>query len=124
MRTLVAALEWEQRDYRRIEEFVDNYLGAQDRVLADEEAYYAVKESAEQVMFPPHFPVMPQETRTRVTAILARPEHLSRFVAAAGGGVWRPVAELDVSRPEGKMRWFTRARMYHLVVLRRDGVSR
>lgn len=102
---LVASIQsgaW-QRDYSRLEAFINTNIQPGERVYSDFEAYYPLKRIADYALFPTYKDVLSPQERQEVTALILKPiddrgasyqDTLTLF-----GGKWRETARMSESDP-------------------------
>ncbi len=84
--------QWHDRDYARVEEFAKQYITPDDYVYCDGAAYYALKTHTSLETGRHHLRGMSPQQKTRLTALVIRPDQLPS-VSKAVGGTWVPVSE-------------------------------
>lgn len=93
----VCLLEWGQRDYARVERFVNDNFRAGDHAVCDPSAYFALREVVGK-LYPratDRVADMPVDAKRSVTCACVRPEVDVGKIVSVFGGRWVQVATLD-----------------------------
>lgn len=85
------------RDYGKVEKFIDVNIKINDKVYSDFEAYYAIKKKAEWVLLPTYKDVMSNQEKQEISAMVIKPENYAE-VSTLLGGEWDEKAKLSESR--------------------------
>ena len=117
LRTLICLLEWRERDYGKVADFVQAQVRPDDRVVVGHSAYYPVTQIAGTWYLPNALDYMPRADVEAATCIVDRPES-APWTMALTGGTWQMAAEYRPEPPVGRVR-LGRALLYHLAVYRR-----
>jgi len=88
----LTALQWNDRDYRRVEELVQGKLRPDDFVYCDGAAYYAVKKRAQVETGRRHLLAMTAGQKAGISALVIDPAALET-VRRIIGGRWHPCTE-------------------------------
>jgi len=117
----MTAVQWNDRDYRRIEDLVQRELQPNDIVYCDGAAYYAVKEKARVETGQRHLQAMKPWQKARISALVIDPAQLET-VRQIVGGQWRPCGQ--PLQPSPTTPWKIRSEyffdQYKLQVFRRQ----
>jgi hypothetical protein len=121
MHVLACIRDWNDRDYSKVQQFVNANIGPRDRVFVDPQAYYPAKLSGAATFF--RDPAgMPEDEKTRFTACIIGPDRIP--VLKALGGKWYSTGQdlipLDTAMFGRDSRWgFLSLPNYRLSVYRR-----
>ena len=117
----ICAVNWKDRDYRRVEEFVRSHLRDDDRVIHDGAAFYAVKTKVAAVTGRHYRKAMTPEEKDQISVLFIDPCWLEAYRKDLGGR-WTECREpLAPSRPPlpGLLGSALMVRQYNLHVYRR-----
>lgn len=70
--------KWENNDYTKVQNFLDNKINPQDHIYADFQAFYALKSRAKRVYFPLYNGQMTPEDRDNLSLIVIDPRASAR----------------------------------------------
>ncbi|GBF53012.1 hypothetical protein N0824_00861 [Microcystis sp. 0824] len=70
--------QWENNDYAKVQNFLDNKINQEDNIYADFQAFYALKSRAKRVYFPPYNAQMTPEDRDNLSLIVIDPRASAR----------------------------------------------
>jgi len=65
--------QWENNDYAKVQNFLDNKINPQDHIYADFQTFYALKSRSKRVYFPIHHVRMTPEDRDNLSLIVIDP---------------------------------------------------
>lgn len=114
----VSMLEWGQRDHQVIEEFATGKFRADDWVVCDPSAYFALRPLVH-VLYPRAVDMTHEinaDTKRSITAVCVRSEVSPEKISSIFGGKWTRIASLGDRSPAMK---FGEAAAYRLVAYRR-----
>jgi hypothetical protein len=122
LRTAGIAAAWEDRDPRRVSDFLHANLAPGEIALTDFKTYYGVWQNGSRPLLPTYLPAIRPEEKARVTVLVVRESEASPILAAMGGSWRRTGAVLQPARsPSWSKRLMAELRDedYALVVFRR-----
>jgi hypothetical protein len=70
--------QWENNDYAKVQNFLDNKINPQDHIYADFQTFYALKSRAKRVYFPLYNGQMTPEDRDNLSLIVIDPRASAR----------------------------------------------
>ncbi|MBD1912506.1 MULTISPECIES: hypothetical protein [unclassified Leptolyngbya] len=103
-RLVPGLLHWQDRDYQRVEQFVQANIAADEVVYSDFAPYYAIRKRVDTVLFPSYLDVMSDEDKQQLTTLLLEltQEHKNyqdiNLFEQIGGGWYETNARLDTSQ--------------------------
>jgi len=122
LRLGVTAMEWQQRDYTRVERFVAANVARNEVVYCDFPAYYACQHNAAGSVFQFHVSVLNAAQRARITKLIVHPKVASAVMQSLGGEWQDTGIRLQTSSPNRRWNSFAAA-LYELAVYRRSAAS-
>jgi len=119
-----AAFFWKERDYARVEAFVQNNVQPNDWVCCHHAAYYAVKKRAAALFLTAYSLITPEE-KARINVLIIDPPHARELTDSLGGQWIRLPDQLLPSSRQFLRNGFGSMLIenYNLEVWRREPVS-